>query len=101
MIVRFAPITADAVAGAPIAWRDISFDADDRLEARLLGFFLELPRPVQVTVIGYGEGWLFEFERSTDEIVDPVCAVEEGVFGMAVEMDERHMIRICDADSWR
>jgi hypothetical protein len=35
---------------------------------------------VKVTVIGYGEGWLLELEGSTDEVVDPVGAVEEGVF---------------------
>jgi hypothetical protein len=101
MIVRLAAVAANAVASASIARCDIGFDADDRLETCLLGFFLELPRPVKVTVIGYREGWLFELERSADEIVNPVCTVEKGVFGVAVEVDEGHMIRICDADSWR
>jgi len=35
---------------------------------------------VKVTVIGYGEGRLFVLEGSADEIVDPVGAVEKGVF---------------------
>ena len=101
MEVRFAAVAADAIAGASIARRDIGFHADDRLESRFLGFFLELPRPVKVTVISYCEGGLFELQRPTDEIIDPVCAVEKGVFGVAVEVNEGHMIRICDAVSWR
>jgi hypothetical protein len=52
-------------------------------------------------VIGYGEGRLLEFERLRDQIIDPVCTVEKGVFGMAMEVDEGHMIRICDAVSSR
>ena len=101
MVVGFAPVAPNSVAGASIARCDIGFHADDRLEARLLRLFLELPSAVKVTVIGYGEGWLLELQRLRDEIVDPVCAVEKRVFGMAVEVDEGHMIRICDAVSLR
>ena len=101
MKVGFAAVTTDAVAGSSVARRDVSFHADDRLQARLLRLFLELPSPVKVTVISDGEGRLLEFQRLRYEIIDPVCAVEKGVFGMAVEVDEGHMIRICDADSWR
>ena len=101
MVIGFSPVSANAVAGSSIAWRDIGFHADYRLDARLLRFFLELPSPVQVTVIGYGEGWLLEFLRLRDEIIDAICAIEKGVFGMAVEVDEGHMIRICDAVSSR
>jgi hypothetical protein len=56
---------------------------------------------MKVTVIGDGEGGLFELERPIDEVIDSVRAVEKGVFGVAVEVNEGHMIRICDADSWR
>jgi len=101
VVIGFAPIPADAVAGASIAGRDIGFHADNRLEPRFLGFFLELPRPVKVTVIGYRKGGLFELQRSVDEIIDAVGAVEKRVFGVAMEVDEGHMIRICDAVSSR
>ena len=101
MVVGLAPISTDPVAGASVARRDIGFHADDRLETRFLGFFLELPRPVKVTVIGYGEGRLLELQRSVDEIIDAVGAVEKRVFGVAMEVDEGHMIRICDAVSSR
>ncbi len=77
MVVGFPPIAADAIASASIARRDIGFHADDRLEPRFLRFFLELPSAVKVTVIGYREGWLFELQRSRDEIIDAVCAVEK------------------------
>ena len=80
MEIGLAPVAADAIAGSSVTGRDISLHADDRLDARLFGLFLELPRRVKVTVIGYGEGWLFEFESSADEIFDPVSAVEKGVF---------------------
>ena len=43
----------------------------------MLGFFLELPRAVKVTVIRYREGRLLELQRSTDEIIDSVGAVQE------------------------
>ena len=52
-------------------------------------------------MIGYGEGRLLEFQRLRNQIIDSVCTVEKGVFGMAVEVDEGHMIRICDAVSSR
>ena len=101
MEVGFTPVAADAIAGASIARSDIGFHADDRLDTRFFGFFLELPRPVKVTVIGYRESGLFELQRSVDEIVDAVGAVEKRVFGVAMEVDEGHMIRICDAVSSR
>ena len=101
MVVRFATLASDPVAGAPIAWCDIGFHADDRLEPRFFGLFLELPRPVKVTVIGYGEGGLLELQRSIDEIINAVCTVEKRVFRVAMEVDEGHMIRICDAVSSR
>ena len=77
MVIGLVPIPADAVARASIARRDIGFHADDRLDARFFGLFLELPRAVKVTVIGDGEGGLLEFQRSIDEVVDAVCAVEK------------------------
>ena len=80
MVVGFPPVAPDAVASASIARRDIGFHADDRLEPRLLGFFLELPSAVKVTVVCYRERWLLELQRSGDEIIDTVCAVEKRVF---------------------
>lgn len=93
MVVGFPPIAADAVASASIARCDIGFHADDRLEPRFLGFFLELPSAVKVTVIGYRESWLFELQRFRDEIFDTVCAVEKRIFGVTVKVNEGHVVR--------
>ena len=101
MIVGFAPVPSYAVAGTSIARCDIGFHADNRLQSRFLGPFLELPRAVQVTVISDRQGRLLELQRSIDEIIDAVCTVEKRVFRVAMEVDEGHMIRICDAVSWR
>ena len=75
MEVRFAAVAANAIAGASIARRDIGFHSDNRLEPSFFRFFLELPRPVKVTVIGDGEGGLLELQRPIDEIIDAVRAV--------------------------
>ena len=80
MEVGLAPVAADALASASIAGGDIGFHADDRLDTCLFRLFLELPRCVEVTVIGYGEGGLLELDGSGDEIIDPIGAVEKGVF---------------------
>ena len=80
MEIGLAPVAADAIAGSSVTGGNIGLHADDRLETRLFGFLLELPRPVKVTVIGYSEGRLLELESSADEVVDPVGAVKEGVF---------------------
>ena len=101
MVVGFAPIPADAVPGASIARCVIGFHADNRLEPGFFGLFLEIPCSVKVTVIGDRQSRLFELQRLTDEIIDAVCTVEKRVFGVAMEVDEGHMIRICDAVSWR
>ena len=80
MEIGLTAVAADAITGASITRRDIGFHADYRLNACFLCFFLELPRRMKVTVVGNGEGGLFEFERPCDQVIDPVGAVEEGVF---------------------
>jgi hypothetical protein len=75
--VGLATVSTNAITRASIAWRDIRFHADNRLQPSFFGFFLELPSAVEVTVIGYGEGRLLELQRSTDEIIDSVGAVQE------------------------
>ena len=77
-----------ARAFAPRAGGDVRLHADDRLELRLLGLLLELPRRVQVTMIGDRERRHLEFEGARDQIIDPVRPVEQGVLGVAVEMRE-------------
>ena len=41
-----------------------------------------------------GQRRLLELERTCDEILDAVGPVEEGIFGMAMQMNEGHTVRI-------
>ena len=75
MVIRFSPVTADTFARTPISRRHIGFHADDRPDACFFGFFLELPRRVQVTVIGDGQGRLLELEGPVDQVIYAVSAV--------------------------
>jgi hypothetical protein len=56
-----------------------------------MSFFLEFPRAVHVPMVGDRESGLLEFERSLDQVIDPICAVQEGIFGMTVKMNEGHV----------
>ena len=93
MEIGLTAVATDAIARASIAGRDIRLHPDYRLDACFLGFFLELPRRVKVTVVGNGEGGLFEFERPFDQVIDSIGAVEEGVFGVAMKVNEGHVVR--------
>ena len=42
-------------------------------------------------MVGDRESGLLEFERSLDQVIDPICAVQEGIFGMTVKMNEGHV----------
>src|SRR2546423_15406620 len=99
MEVGLAAVATYPVAGPPITRRDIGFHADDRFEPRLFRLFLELPRRVKVTVIGYGEGRPFVLQGSADEIVDPVGSVEKGAFCVVGGTVKKLPVIICDAAS--
>src|SRR5439155_24719795 len=77
--------------GPPVAGRDVSFHADDRLDVRLLRFFLEFPGGVEIPVIGDRQGRLLELDGTLDQVIDPVCAIEERVFRVAMEVNEGHI----------
>ena len=90
VIVRLLERTVRARAGAAITGSDIGLHPDDRLDLFFPRVLLELPGCMQITVIGNRQGGLLEFLGPSDQIVDPVRAVEKGVFGMAVEVYEGH-----------
>jgi hypothetical protein len=77
VIVRFAALSPYAIACTSISGRYVRFHADDRLQARLFRFFLELPRTVKIAVVGYRERGLLELESSGDQVIDAVSAVEK------------------------
>src|SRR5436190_8574407 len=75
---------------ASVAWSDIGFHADDRLDAGFFGLLLEFPRRVQIAVVGDGQGGLFELLGSADQVVYAVRAIEEREFRVTVQMNEGH-----------
>lgn len=83
-----------ARAGALTAvLRHVDLAADDRLDARLAGRLDELDRPREGAVIGDRDRRHLELRGPLDELADPAGAVEHGVLGVAVEVDEarRHV----------
>jgi hypothetical protein len=75
VVVWLSAKVADALLQAPVAGRYIGLHADDRPDPSFLGFFLELPRPVQVTVIRDGEGGLLELQSPRDQVIYAVGTV--------------------------
>ena len=53
-----------------------------------LGRIEEVHRPVDVAVVGHGDGLLAQRGDAVDELVDVAGAVEEGVFGVQMEVGE-------------
>ena len=64
---------------AAVAGGDVRLHADDRLESGLLRLLLELPRGVDVAVIGDRQRRLLELLGATDQVIDPVGTVEKRV----------------------
>ncbi len=66
----------------------VEFASQDRLDALGLGRIEKVHRPVDVAVVRHGDGLLAERRDAINELVDVAGAVEEGVFGMQMEMGE-------------
>src|SRR5919112_748274 len=88
-MIRFGARTRTRALEAG-AGGDVRLHPQDRLDLGLLRLLLEFPRGVHVTVVGNRQRGLLELLGASDQTVDPVGAVEERVFGVAVQMDKRH-----------
>ena len=66
--------------------RDIKLAAKDRLDAFGFGRVEKVHRAVDIAVVGHGDGLLAEGGDAIDELVDIAGAVEEGVFGVQMEV---------------
>ena len=71
---------------APAVVDEVGLEADDRLDAVLLGRLVELDRAVHHAVVGEPEGGLAEARGALGELVDLARAVEQRVLGVDVEM---------------
>ncbi len=76
---------------SPITRRNVCLHADDRFDSSLLRPLLEVPGRVQIPVVGNSQRRLLELLRASDEVADPVRAVEERILRVAMEMDEGHL----------
>ncbi len=81
---------ADAAAfvspGSPVAYCQLC--AAYRLDSMLGGGFRQLYHGADVVMVGYGYGRHAQGCGPGHQIRAGVCAVEEGILGMDVEMDE-------------
>ena len=74
-------------AGLVALLRDVDFAADDGLDALCLGGVVELDRAEEIAVVGHGDGGHFLFD-DVHELADFAGSVEQGIIGVAVEVDE-------------
>ena len=70
------------------ARRHVGFATDDRFDARLFRFLIKFDRAVEIAMIGDGDGRHPEFLRLFHQLPHPHRAIEEGVFGVKMEVDE-------------
>ena len=82
-------VAVGVVAGLVALLRDVDLAADDRLHAFALGRVVELHRAEQVAVVGHGDGRHLLLDDGVHQLADFTGAIEQGVIGVAVQMDER------------
>src|SRR5690348_3041082 len=75
----------------------IRLEAQDGADLPGLGLAMESPRSMQVAMVRNGERIHPQRLDAVQEFRDPVGAVEEGVFAVGVEMNERHRRKIIGA----
>ncbi len=68
----------------------VGFQPDDGLDADLLRSVVKLDHTEHGAVVGDGEGGHVHLFGTLDQLLDITEAVEEGVFGVDVEVGEGH-----------
>jgi len=66
----------------------VGLAADDRPDARVLGFLVEIDDPVHDPVIGDGQGRHAQLLGLVDGLADAAAAVEQTVLGVEMQVDE-------------
>ena len=67
---------------------DVELATQDRLDARFFGGVDERHRAEDVAVIGHGDRRHLQFFDAFDQALDLAGAVEHGVIGVQMQMDE-------------
>ena len=71
-----------------VLFADVKFAADDRLDAVLVRRVDEMHRAKNIAVVGHGHGGHAQFLYALAELFDVASAVEHGIVGMQVQVDE-------------
>src|ERR1035437_3049986 len=82
-------VAVGVAAGFVALLRNVDLAADDRAHAFALGGVVELDGAEQVAVVGHGDGGHLLLDDRIHELADFTSSIEEGVIGVAVQMDER------------
>ena len=88
-VVRAAAVEVDALALEPgDVGREVGLDADDRLDPGGLGLLVELVGPEHVAVVGHRHRRLAQLGGPLGQLGQARGAVEHGVLGVHVQVDE-------------
>ena len=88
-VVGTAVVEVDALAlEAGDVGSEVGLDADDGLDARVAGALVELVGAEDVAVVGHRHGRHAELGRALGQRAEPGSAVEHGVLGVHVQVDE-------------
>ena len=82
-------VVAVGIGARFVASGDVDFAADDGADAFVFGGVVELDSAEEVAVVGHADGGHFLLGADLHELVDFAGAVEEGVVGVVVKVDER------------
>ncbi len=69
-----------------VVFADVELAAEDGLDALLLGGVEEVDGAVDVAMVGHGHRFLAEGGDAIDEFLDVAGAVEQGVFGVEMQV---------------
>lgn len=88
VVAAFAPAAVCAIGARFFGGRDVGLYAEDGFEVFFFASLVDGDCAEHVAVIGDADGVHAEFGDSIDELVDAIATIEEGVFGVEVEMGE-------------
>src|SRR6267142_615487 len=77
---------------------DVQLASDNRFDAFLVRRVDEMHGAKNIAVVGHGDGWHPKLFHAMDELFDVAGAVEEGVIGMEMQVDELIAHRETGAD---
>ena len=68
---------------------DVRFAANDRFDSGALRFLVKFDRAIQIAVIGHRDRGHLEFSRFFHQLFHPDRAIEQRIFGVQMQVNER------------